>query len=183
MSDCLCLLRRCAFLFALVLSPGLAVADSAVEIDAKSDAALKQFVTEFAAGKPLLDAAKGVLVFPSVVKAGLLVGGEYGEGALRIGGKSVAYYSTAAASIGLQVGAQSKSIVILFLKDKALADFRASKGWEVGVNGAIAVIDKSAAGELDTRSITDPIIAFVFGNKGLMVDASLEGSKYTKLDM
>ena len=126
--------------------------------------------------------AKGILIFPSVVKAGLVIGGEHGEGSLRVNGKTVDYYATSAASFGFQAGVQSKSILILFMTSKALADFRASKGFEVGVTGSVAVIKQGAGGEIDTSSVKDPIAAFIFGNKGLMVDASLEGSKYTKLD-
>lgn len=169
-------------LLSLALATGIARADSAQEIDINSDAALEQFYEEVRAGREFAKKAKGVLIFPSIIKAGLLVGGEYGEGALRINGKSVAYYSTAAASFGFQFGAQSKSVVLVFLTEKALADFRSSKGWEAGVNGSIAVIDKSAAGEIETQTLSNPIVAFVFAGKGLMVDASLEGSKYTKLD-
>jgi lipid-binding SYLF domain-containing protein len=122
-----------------------------------------------------------VLVFPSVIKAGFGIGGEYGEGALQIGGKTVAYYSTAAASIGLQLGAQSKSVVIIFMANKALSDFQNSKGWKAGVDGSVALVEWGAAEDINTVDIQDPIVGFVFSNKGLMYNLTLEGSKFTKL--
>jgi lipid-binding SYLF domain-containing protein len=150
-------------------------------IDIAVDATLEQFKKDIKGGDEFLKSAKGVLVFPSVIKAGIGVGGEYGEGALRIGGKTVDYYNTAAASIGLQLGVQSKRIVIVFMQDDALKKFRESKGWEAGVDGSVALIEVGAGGTIDTTTIKDPIIGFVFGNKGLMFNLTLEGSKYTKI--
>ncbi len=157
-------------------------AASAREIDVKVDVALERFEREVGGGKRFLASAEGVLVFPSVIKAGIGIGGEYGEGALRINGKTVAYYSTAAASIGLQLGAQSKTVVLVFLDKKALSDFRNSSGWKAGVDGSVALITLGAGGTVDTENIKDPIVGFVFSNKGLMYNLTLEGSKYTKLD-
>lgn len=156
-------------------------AASAKEIDIKVDAALTRFYEEVGGAREFADAAKGILVFPSVVKAGFGVGGEYGEGALRIGGKTVDYYSTAAASIGFQIGAQSKTVILVFLDDDALTDFRNSDGWEAGVDGSVALIELGAGGSIDTSNIRDPIVGFVFSNKGLMYNLTLEGSKMTKL--
>lgn len=157
-------------------------AASAQEIDIEVNAALKRFEKEVGGGKEFLRSAKGVLVFPSVIKAGIGIGGEYGEGALRIGGKTVDYYSTAAASIGLQLGAQSKSVILVFLQQDALNKFRKSEGWKVGVDGSVALIKVGAGGAIDTVNIKDPIVGFVFGQKGLMYNLTLEGSKFTKLD-
>jgi len=157
-------------------------AATAKEIDLDVDAALQRFYNKVGGGKNFVQKAKGVLVFPSVLKAGIGIGGEYGEGALRVGGKSVAYYNTAAASIGFQLGAQAKTVIIVFLADNALAKFRASDGWEVGVDGSVALIELGAGGSLDTTNIKDDIVGFVFGNKGLMYNLTLEGSKMTKLD-
>jgi lipid-binding SYLF domain-containing protein len=159
-----------------------AAAATAKEIDLDVDAALQRFYNEVGGGKNFVQKAKGVLVFPSVLKAGIGIGGEYGEGALRVGGKSVAYYSTAAASIGFQLGAQSKTVILVFLADNALAKFRASDGWEAGVDGSVALIELGAGGSLDTTNIKDDIVGFVFGNKGLMYNLTLEGSKMTKLN-
>ena len=164
-----------------LLMPALATAKSAEEIDIEVDAALERFRTEVGGADEFLAKAEGVLVFPAVYKAGIGIGGEYGEGALRVGGKTVEYYSTAAASIGLQLGAQAKTVIIVFLNAEALSRFRASSGWKAGVDGSIAVVEWGAGESLDTIEIKDPIVAFIFGNKGLMFNLSLEGSKFTKL--
>jgi lipid-binding SYLF domain-containing protein len=148
----------------LVGGSSVVFAKSAIEIDTSVDVALEQFEKDIKGGNEFLKSAKGLLVFPSVIKAGIGIGGEYGEGALRIGGLTVDYYSTAAASIGFQLGAQSKRIIIVFMQDDALKKFRESKGWT-----------------LDTTNIKSPIVGFVFGNKGLMFNLTLEGSKYTKI--
>lgn len=159
-----------------------AAAASAGEIDIEVDAALERFKKEVGGGEKFLNAADGVLVFPSVIKAGIGIGGEYGEGALRIDGKTVEYYSTAAASIGFQLGAQSKTVVLVFLEANALNKFRASQGWKAGVDGSVALIKLGAGGAIDTENIKDPIVGFVFSNKGLMYNLTLEGSKFTRLD-
>ncbi|QKQ28092.1 hypothetical protein HUE57_00140 [Candidatus Reidiella endopervernicosa] len=151
-------------------------------MDIEVDAALKRFEKEVIGGGEFLKRAKGVLVFPSVIKAGLGIGGEYGEGALRIGGKSKAYYNTAAASIGFQFGAQQKTVVIVFLTDKALSDFQSSDGWKAGVDGSVALIEWGAAEDINSVDIKDSIVGFVFSNKGLMYNLTIEGSKFTKLD-
>lgn len=164
-----------------LFKPDHVLAASAEEIDIKVDATLKQFATEVNGGAEFLEAAKGVLVFPNVIKAGIGVGGEYGEGALRINGKTVDYYNTAAASIGFQLGAQSKSIVIVFLQSKALEDFRNSSGWKAGVDGSVALIKWGAGEDINSIDIKDPIVGFVFGNKGLMYNLTIEGSKFTKI--
>lgn len=158
-----------------------AEAASATEINIKVDSALKRFRKEVSGGGEFLKRAKGVLVFPSVIKAGIGIGGEYGEGALRIGGRSVEYYSTAAASIGFQLGAQSKTVIVVFLEQDALTKFRESDGWKVGVDGSVAFVKWGAGGDINSIDIQDPIVGFVFNNKGLMYNLTLEGSKFTKL--
>jgi len=122
-----------------------------------------------------------VLVFPKVYKAGIGIGGEYGEGALRIGGNTVEYHNTVAASIGCQLGAQAKSVILVFLESQALKDFRKSDGWKAGVDGSVAVIKWGVGEDINTTDIKDPIIGFVFNNKGLMYNLTLEGSKFTKI--
>ena len=182
-------MKRNVFYLAGVLFLGLtllfgssaALAKSAQEIDISVNAALDDFADKVKGGKEFLASAKGVLVFPGVLKAGFGIGGEYGEGALRIGGKTVDYYSTAAASFGFQLGAQSKRIVIVFMQADALKKFRESQGWEAGVDGSVALITLGVGGSIDTTNIKEPIIGFVFSNKGLMYNLTLEGSKYTKL--
>jgi len=160
----------------------VAAASSAEEIDTKADGALAQFNKEVPGGAEFLNKAKGVLVFPTITKAGLGVGGEYGTGALRIGGKTVQYYNLASASFGFQIGAQQYSIVMTFLTDEALQQFRDSKGWEAGVDGSVAVAEWGAGDDINTKKFKDPIVSFVFGNKGLMAGVSIEGSKITKIE-
>jgi len=169
------------FILPLLLTSQAAFGASAKEIDTKVDASLETFMEKVVEGEAFLNQAEGVLVFPSVIKAGFGIGGEYGEGALRIGGKTVDYYSTAAASIGFQLGAQAKTIILVFLDKKALKGFRDSQGWEAGVDGSVALVTVGAGGAIDTSNIQDPIVAFVFNNKGLMYNLTLEGSKFTKI--
>lgn len=159
-----------------------AAAASREEIDAKVQQATEDFYKQTSAGKALAAKAAGMLVFPEVIKAGVGVGGEYGEGALVVKGKPIAYYNTAAASIGFQLGAQVKSQVILFMNQKVLSDFRKSKGWKAGVDGSVALATLGAGGEISTDTIKEPIIGFIFSNKGLMYNLTFEGSKITKLD-
>ena len=156
-------------------------AASATEINIGVSETLQRFRKEISGGDEFLKQAKGVLVFPSVIKAGFGIGGEYGEGALQIGGKTVSYYNTAAASIGFQIGAQSKSIVLVFLNSEALKHFQGSKGWKAGVDGSVALIEWGVGEDINTIDIEDPIVGFVFSNKGLMFNLTLEGSKFTKI--
>jgi len=159
---------------------GTSWAATAKEIDVSVDVALQRFVKEVKGAKEFLDAAKGVLILPKVINAGFIVGGEYGEGALRIGGKTVAYYNIVSASLGYQIGGQQKDILLIFMDEKALKKFRNSAGWKAGVDGTVAMIKIGAEGSIDTK-LKEPIVGFVFGQKGLMVGASIEGSKFTKL--
>jgi lipid-binding SYLF domain-containing protein len=152
------------------------------EIDVNVQVTIQNFYDESPAGKTLAEQASGLLVFPSVVKAGIGIGGEYGEGALLVDGETVEYYNTTAASIGFQLGAQVKSQVILFMTDEALDRFRNSDGWEAGVDGSVALIEFSAAEEISSNSIQDPIIGFILSNRGLMYNLTFEGSKMTKID-
>ena len=149
------------------------------EIDAHVDAALDRFVAQVEGGRELLAKANAALVLPQVVKGGIIVGGEYGEGALREGGRTVAYYSVASASFGLTLGGEVKDLVILFMEESALKKFRKSQGWEAGVDGNIAVIKTGSGTSVDTTSAGKPIIGFVVGVKGLFVDASFEGAKFS----
>jgi len=157
-------------------------AATAKEIDLGVDVALERFEKDVRGAKEFMKSAKGLLVFPRVYKAGFGIGGEYGEGALRIGRKTVAYYNTAGASFGFQVGAQAKTLILVFMEKNALDQFQESAGWKVGVDGSVAVIDLGAGETLDSTTIKDPIVAFVFGNKGLMLNLTLEGSKFTKME-
>jgi lipid-binding SYLF domain-containing protein len=157
-------------------------AASKEEIDIKVSAAINRFQGEVEGGQEFLERAKGVLVFPEVIKAGIGIGGEYGEGALRINGSSVDYYSTAAASIGFQLGAQMKTVILVFLDSDALSKFRNSSGWEVGVDGSVALVEYGAGKNINSTNINDPIVGFVISNKGLMYNLTLEGSKISRLN-
>jgi lipid-binding SYLF domain-containing protein len=157
-------------------------AASRQEIDAKSTETLQHFYQHTSAGRELAQRAAGVLIFPEVYKAGIGVGGEYGEGALRVAGTTVDYYSTAAASIGFQLGAQIKSQVILFMTQEALNRFRSGDGWEAGVDGSVAIADMGTGGTIDSNTLQAPIIGFIFSNKGLMYNLTLEGSKFTRMN-
>jgi len=152
-------------------------AKTAQEINGEVNAALKLFPQQVKGGKEFLNASKGVLVIPNIVKAGLGVGGEYGEGALRIGGKTVEYYSIAAGSVGFQIGAQKMNLILVFMQDEALKKFRTSSGWKAGVDASVAFVDVGAEKSLDTANIKDPVVGFVFGQKGAMAAATVEGGE------
>lgn len=158
------------------------VAAKKVVLDAKIEEAIENFYDHTSAGEKLAGQAEGMLVFPSVGKAAFVVGGEYGEGALLVNGEIVQYYRIASGSVGFQAGAQTKSQVILFMDEAALNRFRKSEGWKAGVDGNVAIANIGAGGEIDTETINGPVVAFVFGNKGLMADVSLEGSKISKIE-
>ncbi|MGZ6208455.1 MAG: BPSL1445 family SYLF domain-containing lipoprotein [Syntrophales bacterium] len=161
--------------------PVFSYAATAGEIDAKVNASLDRFVKEVKGAKEFLNAAKGVLIIPKVIQGGLVVGAEYGEGALRIGGKTVGYYSIAAGSFGYQIGGQEKDIILVFMNDAALKKFRTSKNWQAGVDAQVTLVNVGADESLDTTKFKQPVVGFVFGQKGLMAGATIEGSKFTKL--
>lgn len=165
----------------MVLTVPASFAASKTEIDARVKEAIATFYETTSAGKELAEKANGMLVFPRVIKAGFGIGGEFGEGALLIDGQTVDYYSVAAASIGFQLGAQVKTEIILFMTELVLESFRHSGGWEVGVDASVAVATLGAGGEIGTNTAREPIIGFIFSNKGLMYDLSLAGSKITKI--
>ena len=158
-----------------------AAVSSRTEIDAQSREALARLKEQTSAGAELASRAAGVLVFPKVLKGGLVVGGEYGEGQLRVGGVPTRYYRLASASVGFQLGVQQKSVVILFMTPESLEHFRRSKGWKAGVDASVAIATLGAGDQIDTETARKPVIAFVFSNKGLMYNLTLEGSRITPL--
>jgi lipid-binding SYLF domain-containing protein len=176
-----------AFLAVLALSffllpAGAAHAKDAGEIDASVDAALQRFKKEVKGAEEYLAAAKGVLVMPDVKKVGLVVGAQWGEGALRVDGKSVDYYKMEVASAGFQAGLQKANFVFLFLTQEALDSFRASSGWGAGLEAGITVVDASTPTvSADTMKARSSVLAFVFGKEGLMGGWSGKGTKFTKL--
>jgi len=174
-----------AVLFAIVVL-GFSVpevhAASAKELDVSTDVALENFVKQVKGGKEFLQSAKGLLVFPNVYKAGFFwLGCEYGEGTLRTGGRTVEYYFTVAGAFGPQLGAQKKTLLLIFMQSEALKKFRESSGWEIGVDGSVALIDVGVGDTIDSTTIKDPIVAFVFNQKGLMGNITLEGAKFSRL--
>lgn len=174
-------MKKIIITISLLLALTAAVAKSKQEINILADATTERFLQEVVGGQAFLDGAAAVLIFPQVLKAGLGIGGEYGEGVLRQGGNNLGYYSTAAASIGFQAGAQSKSVVVVFMTQQALDDFRSKKGWKAGVDGSVAVIKWGVGEDINTLDIKDPVVGFVFSNKGLMFNLTLEGSKFTEI--
>ena len=166
----------------LPLVTSSAAAKTAAEIDAAVAAARDQCAKQIKGCEAAAAKAQGMLVFPEVTKAAIGVGGSYGEGALIVGDKTAGYYSTAAASIGLQLGAEKYAQIIMFMTAEALDKFRNSSGWEAGANAQVAMIDEGKAADIDSVLRSTPVVAFVFGQKGLMGDLSVEGSKITKLE-
>jgi lipid-binding SYLF domain-containing protein len=157
-------------------------AKTAKEIDVSVDVALERFYKQVDGAREFAKSAKGILVMPNVKKGAFIVGGEYGEGALRVGGKTVGYYNTVSGSIGLQIGGEAKDIILCFMTAEALKNFGASKGWEAGVDGNVALITVGAGGRADTTTVKEPIVGFVFDVKGLMADVSLKGAKFSKIE-
>jgi lipid-binding SYLF domain-containing protein len=149
--------------------------------DSDAEATLGRLYSTVQGSRELVGKALGVLVFPNVLAAGLGIGGQYGEGILRAGGKTVDHYSIASLSVGLQAGAQSKAIILLFMTNEALDKFRRSEGWAAGVDASVAVAKVGANGVLDATAATGPVMAFVLTNAGLMANLTLEGTKITRL--
>jgi lipid-binding SYLF domain-containing protein len=158
-----------------------ATAASAAEIDASVQVTIHTFFERVHGARELVNKSAAVLVFPSVVKVGMGFGGEYGEGALLTRGRTLEYYNTISASFGFQLGAQVRSVVIVFMTSDALARFRQTDGWKVGVDGSVAIINVGFGGAIDTNRITEPVVGFIFDGKGLMYNLTLEGSKISKI--
>lgn len=158
-----------------------AKAGSGAEIDLAVEDTLNEFFYRVRGARELVAKSAAVLVFPTVYKAGFGIGGEYGEGALLTRRRTVAYYNLISASIGFQLGAQARSVVIVFMTPEALASFRRVDGWKVGVDGSVALINIGIGGSIDTTRIRSPIVGFIFDNKGLMYNLTLEGSKISRI--
>ncbi len=151
-------------------------------LDADVQTALASFAEKIPAAPQLMQKAAGILVFPSVLKAGFMFGGAYGEGALQIHGETAQYYRTTAISWGFQAGLQSRIEIVLFMTQDALDRFQAGNGWQAGVDGSIALLAFGVGNSIDTDNIREPIIGFIFDDKGLMFDLSFKGNKYWKID-
>jgi lipid-binding SYLF domain-containing protein len=165
----------------LLCSTRILRAQKAAEIDKKVTQATAKLYASSPAAKKLSTVATGILIFPSVKKAGFIVGGQYGEGALRIAGKTTGYYKTTAASFGLQAGGQKFGYAMFFMTPGALEYLKKSDGWEVGVGPSIVVVDEGVARSLTTSSAKENIYVFFFGQKGLMAGLGIQGSKISKI--
>ena len=152
-------------------------------IDASVDATLSRMYSTVKGSRELVAKSRGVLVFPEVLQAGFIVGGQSGNGALRVGGSTVGYYNTSSLSVGLQAGAQSKAVVFLFMTQDALDSFRKSDGWSAGADASVAVVKVGANGAVDSNTATAPVEVLVLTNAGLMGDLSVNGTKVTKLNI
>lgn len=154
---------------------------SATRIDQESNDALQTFKEQVEGGEVFLNQAAGYLVFPRALRAGFGIGAETGEGALRVGGKTVDYMRITSGSIGFQAGAQARAIVIAFMTESALEQFRKSNGWRAGIDGSVALIDIGGGKTIDTQNVRDPIVGFIFGSSGLMANLTLEGTRFTRV--
>jgi lipid-binding SYLF domain-containing protein len=159
-----------------------AFAATAAEIDRDVDSALQKLYEKTPAAKELAKVAKGILVFPDIIKGGLIIGGQYGEGALRVDGKTVGYYNTAAASYGLQAGAQSFGYALFFMTAKAMDYLKKSDGWEFGSGPSFVIVDEGMAKSMTTTTAKSDVYAFFFAQKGLMGGLGLQGTKITKIN-
>jgi lipid-binding SYLF domain-containing protein len=166
---------------AAFLSPHVSAAATQAEINRDVNIALDSLYKTTPAAKKLAGIAKGILVFPSIIQGGLIVGGHYGEGALRIKGKTKGFYNTVSASYGLQIGAQSFGYALFFLDEKSLEYLKKSDGWEFGTSPGFVLVDQGIAKTISTTTANSGIYAFFFNQKGLMADISIEGSKITPI--
>ena len=159
---------RAGSMLLMLLFAGLVLAASADKLNRESDKTLEVFRGEVNGAQLFLDQAVGYLVFPRVIKVGAVIGGETGEGVLRVDGQTIEYYRVSAGSIGFQWGVQAKSIVIAFMTKQSLQKFRVSGGWKVGIDGSVTLIDLGIGKTIDSQNIKDPVVGFIFGSKGLM---------------
>src|SRR5262245_21292876 len=164
------------------VSSDMANAASASEINSKVNNALRTLYNKQPGAKALADKARGVLVFPDIVKGGVIVAGQFGDGALRKGGKTVGYYRSLAASVGFQAGAQSYGYVLFFMDDDSLTYLDKSDGWELGTGPTLVVLDKGFGKNLSTTTLKKGVYAFIFNQKGLMGGVGIQGSKITKIN-
>ena len=164
-----------------VVSPNPATAATAAEINRDVKSALQTLYAKSSSAKTLGEKAKGILVFPGIVKGGFMVGGQFGEGALVRGGKTAAYYNTISASYGLQIGVQKYGYALFFMSESAMNWIDKSDGWELGTGPSIVVMDEGAAKSMSTTTLQSEIYAFFFDQKGLMGGLGLQGTKVTKI--
>ena len=164
------------------LNAGLALAASASEIDRNATQALARLYKTTPGAKALADKSKAILIFPSILKGGFIVAGQFGDGALRKRGRTVGYYRSIAASYGFQAGAQSFGYVLFFMDEASLAYLNKSGGWELGTGPSLVVLDKGFGKNLSTTTMQKGVYAFIFNQKGLMGGIGIQGSKITKIN-
>jgi lipid-binding SYLF domain-containing protein len=175
----------CLVLVAMVVSIAATRAGqaaSAAEIEADANETLHSFVRQVPGARELATKAAGILVFPSVVKAGIGIGGEYGEGILLNQQRVEGYYNLISASFGFQLGVQERSVIIMFMTQDALRGFEERAGWKIGVDGSVTIITVGVGGGIDTDKIVSPVIGFIIDQKGLMYNLTLEGSKISRIN-
>jgi lipid-binding SYLF domain-containing protein len=170
------------FICLILLVWAVAYARTAKEIDRDADSALQKLYETTPAAKELSKVAKGILIFPEIVKGGLIVGGQYGEGALRVNEKTTGYYNSVAASYGLQAGIQSFGYALFFMTENALEYLNKSEGWEIGVGPTLVVVDEGVAKSLTTTTAKSDIYAFFFSQQGLMAGIGIQGSKISRVE-
>ncbi len=161
---------------------GPSTAESRHAVDANYQETLDRVYASNPGSRELVAKARGVLVFPRVISAGLVVGGAYGEGELREHGRFEGYYRTTTGSVGWQIGAQSRALVFLFLTEDALQRFKDSHGWSGGVDASVALLTVGANGAVDANAAQAPTVAFIMTNAGIMAGATLQGTKVTRID-
>jgi len=152
-------------------------------IDSSVDNALATLYRQVPGSEDLVNRAQGVLVFPAVLEAGFIVGASRGDGALRKGGKTVSYHRTTAGSIGLQAGAQSTAMFLLFMTDDALRRFESSRGWTAGVDASVTMISVGASAQMTTATAQQPVVGYVLSNSGLMAGVTVDGARITRLQL
>jgi len=165
-----------------LVAPRLVAAAEQSLLEQDSRAALASLYSGSPVAKALGEKARGILVFPNVVKAGFVVGGQGGDGVLLVKGKSAGFYNTAAVSVGLQAGAQSFGYVLFFMSDAVFKDFQNSKNFQIGVGPNIVIIDAGAAKDINTLTAKSDVYAMIFDQKGLMAGVGIQGSKITKIN-
>ncbi len=175
------ILTCCVLLGAFAAGGRPAGAATAAEIDRNATAALQRLYANSPTAKMLGQKAKGILVFPGIIKGGLIIGGQWGEGALRKHGRTAGYYKTVAASYGLQAGGQKFGYALFFMDDDSLSYLDKSDGWEIGTGPSVVVVDKGVAKSIGTTASREGVFAFIFGQKGLMAGIGIQGSKITRI--
>src|SRR5262245_31545348 len=168
-------------ILAMTAAPSRGEAASAAEIDADVNATLTSFESQIVGARELASKAAGILVFPSVVKAGIGLGGEYGEGLLIIRGRPAGYYNLISGSFGFQLGVETRRVIIMFMSEQALASFQNTYGWKAGVDGAMAVVAVETDGAMTTENLPSPVLGFILDPAGLMYNFTLEGSKISRI--